>query len=243
VEGRAVHEGSCAELDERWARTPPARLARAAILAGVFGPILAYYTRRDHGGHERLRGLRGPVVFAANHSSHIDTPILLRALPAPWRGRTVVAAAADYFYGRRSRAALVSLLFCTVPMRREGGGSGDLTHVDELLDAGWSVLMYPEGTRRRDGGPVRLRSGAAVLAARHGVPIVPIHLAGTRTAMPPGQVWPRRRVWQPRHPVRVTFGDPITLDDPARRHEAMERIEAFFAAQGGDRPEAHLTLA
>ncbi len=230
-------------LDERWARTPPARAARAAILTGVFGPILTYYTRREHAGLERLAGVEGPVVFAASHASHIDTPILLKALPAPWRGRTVVAAAADYFYGRRPRAALVSLLFCTVPMRREGGGSTDLAHVDGLLRSGWSVLMYPQGTRRSDGGPARLRSGAAVLAARHGVPIVPVHLAGTRDAMPPGQVWPRRRLWQPRHPVRVTFGAPIAVDDPGRRREAMARVEAFFAAQEGRRAGAPLALA
>ena len=243
MDDRPVREGSCAALDERWARTAPARAARAAILAGVFGPILTYYTRRAHRGRERLAGVRGPVVFAATHASHIDTPILLRALPAPWRGRTVVAAAADYFYGQRSRAALVSLLFCTVPMRREGGGSGDLDHVDALLDGGWSVLMYPEGTRRHQGGPARLRSGAAVLAARHGVPVVPVHLAGTRAALPPGQGWPRRRVWQARHPVRVTFGDPIPSGGLERRHEVMERVEALFARQDGRRPSTPLTPA
>ena len=64
------------------------------------------------------RALDGPVVFVANHCSHVDTPVLLRSLPASWRRRTAVAAAADYFYSRRLLASAVSLAFGTVPLER-----------------------------------------------------------------------------------------------------------------------------
>jgi 1-acyl-sn-glycerol-3-phosphate acyltransferase len=170
-------------------------------------------------------------VFVANHSSHIDTPLILNALPHAWRRRTVVAAAADYFYVKRPKAALVSLLFGTVPVARDGGGSSDLGHVEALLDERWSLLMYPAGTRHGgDGEPKRLRTGAALLAARHGLPLIPVHLTGTRAAMPPGQVWPKRKAWQPRHPVRIAFGAPIFPQTPHEREQAIGQVEEFFAA-------------
>jgi 1-acyl-sn-glycerol-3-phosphate acyltransferase len=222
---------SCARLDEPWSRSAGGRAARAAILGGFFEPVLDWYTARDVSGVERLSELRAPAVFVANHSSHIDTPLILRALPASWRGRTVVGAAADYFYARRHKAALVSLLFGTVPIARKRGGRSDLDHVDRLLAAGWSLLMYPEGTRTGDEGEHRLRTGAALLAARHGLPLVPIHLTGTRAAMPLGQVWPRRKAWQPRHPVRIAFGAPIWPTAPREREAAIGQVEEFFAAQ------------
>jgi 1-acyl-sn-glycerol-3-phosphate acyltransferase len=231
VPRRIAPANPCAELDIPGARTPGARLLRAAILRGFFGPILTYYLRRRRVGRDQFDGLDRPVVFVANHSSHIDTPIILKALPGPWRHRTTVAAAADYFYRDRRKALLVSLLFNTVPVRREGGGVSDLEHVDRLLDDRWSLLVYPEGTRARGEEPGRLRTGAAVLAAQHGLSIVPIHLSGTRASMPPGQVWPKRKLWERRHPVRIAFGAPIRPVSPTDRHEAIESVQAFFDAE------------
>jgi 1-acyl-sn-glycerol-3-phosphate acyltransferase len=221
----------CAELDVPGARSPGSRVLRAAILRGFFGPVLTYYLRRRRVGTEQFSSLPAPVVFVANHSSHIDTPIILKSLPRRWRHRTTVAAAADYFYRDRRKALLVSLLFNTVPVQRDGGGVSDLAHVDRLLDDRWSLLVYPEGTRARGQEAGRLRTGAAVLAAQHGLCIVPIHLSGTRSAMPPGQIWPRRKLWQRRHPVRIAFGAPIRPVSPTDRHEAIESVQSFFAAQ------------
>jgi len=225
---------SCAQLDEAWSRSALGRGARGALLAGFFEPVLTWYTGRQVTGDEWLGQLRAPAVFVANHSSHIDTPLILNALPRAWRRRTVVAAAADYFYVKRSKAALVSLLFGTVPVARDGGGTSDLGHIEALLDDGWSLLMYPAGTRHAgEGEHRRLRTGAALLAARHRLPLVPIHLTGTRAAMPPGQVWPKRKAWEPRHPVRIAFGAPIWPTTPHEREQAIGQVERFFAAQAG----------
>lgn len=223
---------TCAQLDMPWARSPPARLAREIILRGVFAGLLAYYTRRRTRGEQRLDEAAAPVLFVANHASHLDTPLILCALPARWRRRTTVAAAADYFYADRRVATLVSLAFNTVPMRRKGGGTGDLEHIDALLADRWSLLLYPQGTRWHEGGMERLRSGAAVLAAQHQLTIVPVRVGGTHGAMPPGQSWPRRRVWQGRHPVEVTFGEAIRPRSVGERDEVMERLQAFFAGPG-----------
>jgi len=234
--GEGMTERECAELDVRWARRGPARALREALLCGFFGPAMRAYVRRRVSGRAVLDGLDGPVVFVANHSSHIDTPAILCALPARWRRRTVVAAAADYFYTRRDVATAVSLAFNTVPMARDGGGLEATAHVDELLRDGWSLVLFAEGTRSRDGNVGRLRSGAAVIAARHGLPLVPIHVAGTRSAMPLGRRWivrPTRR-WPlgGRHPVEISFGAPIRAREDEHRSEVMERVRLFLAESG-----------
>ena len=221
----------CAKLDVAWARRRPARAVRETIQRFILDPLMSYYTRRRVSGREGFDGLDAPVVFVANHSSHLDTPAILRALPWKWRQRTLVAAAADYFYRDRRIASLVSLIFNTIPIARDGGGNGELEHVDRLLDDRWNLLLFPEGTRSRQGRIKRLRSGAALLAKRHHSAIVPIFISGTNDVMPPGRVWPRRKFWRRRYPVRIAFGDPIRpLDDESPR-QLTERVEEFFESQ------------
>lgn len=180
----------------------------------MLDPVLEFYTRRRMTGRKKLTRVKAPVILVANHVSHLDTPVILAALPRRMRKRTVVAAATDYFYRNRLTAVMVSLIFNTVPMDRKGGGleKGSVGHLDRLIDQGWNVLVFPEGTRSRSGRTGRVRRGAAVLAARHHVSIVPIRVTGTREAMPPGRFWPTRirsRNGHRRHPVSISFSDPI----------------------------------
>jgi 1-acyl-sn-glycerol-3-phosphate acyltransferase len=220
-----------------WARRPPARAVREVFLMALLGPIMDIYTRRRVRGREHLKDIAGPVVFVANHSSHMDTPEILRSLPRLLRRRTAVAAAADYFYGSRRRAIGVSLAFNTVPMRRRGGGlePASTFHVDELIEGGWSLLIFAEGTRSRDGNVGRLRSGAAVLAFEHELPMVPVYITGTHAAMPVGQGWPKRlpgRLLGRRHPVEIRFGPPTVRREGEDAVATMERLRGFFAGCG-----------
>jgi 1-acyl-sn-glycerol-3-phosphate acyltransferase len=230
------------QLDVPWARCRPARMLRETILQFGLAPLMDLYTRRRAYGRERFERVGPPVVFVANHSSHLDTPTILRSLPLKWRQRTAVAAAADYFYKKRAVAQLVALIFNTVPLQRRGGGAADgsTEHVDRLIDQRWNLLMFPEGTRSRDGRLGRLRTGAAVIAQHHGVPIVPIFVKGTHDAMPPGRNWPKRlkrRFISRRHRVEVHFGPPIWPGPEQDRHEVMDRVRRFLeeeaAARGG----------
>ena len=197
------------------------------------------YTRRRVAGQEHLDNLTGPVVFVANHNSHMDTPVILRALPSRWRRRTAVAAAADYFYTTRRKALTVSLVFGTVPLdRSSGGGVGpeQTGHLDRLIDDGGSVLVFAEGTRSRDGRVARLRSGAAVLAAEHHLPIVPIFVSGTHEAMPRGRRWMVFKAGRfgPRHALEVRFGEPIFPRAGQRYSQVMERVRVFLADCGAE---------
>jgi 1-acyl-sn-glycerol-3-phosphate acyltransferase len=230
--GRALRKAA-PQLDIPWARSWAAGAIRANFLRFVLRPAMNVYTRRRATGKDRLFRIKGPVILVANHASHIDTPVILAALPRRLRKRTAVAAATDYFYRNRAVAAVVSLIFNTVPLDRDGGGLGKQAteHLDKLLDQGWNLLLYPEGTRSRSGGPGRVRRGAAVLAKRHKLPVVPIRVSGTSAVMPPGRFWPRRlhgKIMSRRHKVQISFGDPIKpLDDPSA---VIEHVQRFFDA-------------
>ena len=232
---------NCPRLDVPWARCGFARMLRELILGYVLQPIMAIYVRRRVRGRERFKVLKPPVILVANHSSHLDTPTLLRALPSKWRQRTAVAAAADYFYRKRLVAYAVSLLFNTVPIHRGGGGLGKSSteHVDRLIEERWNLLLFAEGTRSRDGRIGKMRSGAAVIASEHGMPIVPIYVKGTHEAMPPGQSWPKRmrgRFFSRRHRVEVVFGEPIRPRPGEHRSAVMERVQAFYERETGASP-------
>jgi 1-acyl-sn-glycerol-3-phosphate acyltransferase len=219
-------------LDRSWARSGAAGAVREALLLGVLSPLIDLYTRGRVLGREHLAALPPPVLFVANHSSHMDTPVILRALPAAWRRRTAVAAAADYFYRVPCLAHVVSLAFNTVPVQRKGEGPvGDsASELARLIEEGWSLLVFAEGTRSRDGTVGRLHSGAAVLAAEHGLAIVPVHVSGTHAVMPPGRRWMRRAGG--RQPIAVHFGPPVRPREGEHRTEVMERVRLFFEASG-----------
>jgi len=218
--------------DVGWARSGPACAVRELLLSAVFRPLIALYTRRSVTGLEHLASMDGPVVLVANHSSHMDTPLLLRALPWRWRRRTAVAAAADYFYGSALLAHAVSLAFGTVPVDRNGAAASGASELDILLGHGWSVVLYAEGTRSRTGDVGKLRAGAAVLAAERELPIVPVHVSGTRATMPVGSSWARRGPGFRRRPVRVAFGPAIHAAPGEHRIDVMERVREFFESQG-----------
>lgn len=189
--------------DLSWARTLPARAVRVGLHLGGLGVLGLLVGRPRIYGADRLRRLPGPVVIAANHSSHLDTPYLLSCLPLRHRHNTVVVAAADYFYSNTLKATLVSLAFGTIPVERKGEKSASTARIHRLLDQGWNILLYPEGTRSRDGIINPLHKGAAMLAEQHEAALVPVGIHGTHEALPPGTSWPRR------HPITVRIGEPV----------------------------------
>jgi 1-acyl-sn-glycerol-3-phosphate acyltransferase len=237
--GRELRDAA-AQLDLPWARSAPARFVRERFMQFVLNPVMDYYAARRATGRETLSAIKQPVILVANHASHMDTPVILSALPRRLRKRTAVAAAADYFYRNRFVASIVSLIFNTVPIDRKGGGgmAKNGSHLDSLLDQGWSLLLYPEGTRARGGETGRVRRGAAVLAAAHNLSIIPIRVTGTADAMPPGRLWPQRlrgRLVSRRHRITVCFGEPIPPNggDTAA---LIERVQSFFDNHGDGGP-------
>ena len=209
-----------------WARTPAVSAVRDAIQAGGIVPLLATQTSTVVNGRDVIDRLRevgdGPIVFVANHSSHLDTGLVLAALPYRERRRTALAAAADYFFDTWWRATGSALVFGTFPIERRSGVVS--TTPGDLLREGWNIVIYPEGTRSPDGWTQRFHLGAAHLAVTENVPVVPIGIRGSFAAMPRGRSWFSRGAH-----ITVRFGPPVWPDPAKGVREMGPRIQGALA--------------
>ena len=204
-----------------WARTPPARLVRGAVQYGALVPILRFISPFTVIGKRNLAQLKGPAVFVANHQSHFDAPVCLAALGGRIRRRLVVAAAADYFYSNAVKGTAASLALGTVPFIRQGGGSREsLQMLKDLAKRGWSVLIFPSGTR--GSGASGFKKGFAFIAVDAQVPVVPMYLHGLDHVMPKGSFLPLPGG------VVVGIGPPIPPGDDY--NELVRKAEAGVAA-------------
>ncbi len=207
-----------------WSRRRPAMAAREVAQKVGLEPLFRSQVRTRVEGLDVLSRVDGPVIFVANHASHLDTPLILLSLPDEWRRRTAVAAAADYFFDTWWRAVGSSLLFNTFPIDRRGGTMAATP--GEVLAEGWSLVIYPEGTRSVDGWLSRFRMGAAFLAKEYGVPVVPVAHRGTYAAMPRGQGWPSPG----RRQLTIRFGEPLVAGPDEAVRDFAPRIKDAVGA-------------
>lgn len=226
------------EYDHQWSRRYPARLLRAALLDNVTRPLAHVVAPTTVRGDEHLKHLEAPVIFAANHASHLDTPLLLTTLPTRFRHHTVVGAAADYFFDRQWKATLWSLTLAAIPIDRAKVNRSSADVAAELLEEHWNLVIFPEGGRSPDGWAQSFHAAsAAYLAVRTGAPVVPVYLHGTRRILPkrgdtkPGhqalggsgtenQGRPLRRA-----AVTVMFGPPLSPREGENTRRFGLRIE------------------
>ncbi len=179
-----------------WTTTPPGPAATRFAWPGPWCsttwpvPLPTRWRAPSSAARSSLADLAGPVIFAANHASHADTPLLLSCLPLRFRHRTVVAAAADYFFDRRWKAAAWSFLLAAIPIERNRVNRRSAELAADLVADGWNLVIFPEGGRSPDGWAQTFRGGAAYLALRTGAPVVPVHLEGTRRLLPKGGTVP-----------------------------------------------------
>ena len=180
----------------------------------------------------------GPVVFAANHLSFIDSIAIPLAAPRP----VYFLAKAEYFQGRGLKGRLTRWFFTTtgaIPVRRgmHRDAQAALDTALEVLRAGEAFGIYPEGTRSLDGRLYRGRTGVAWLALTTGAPVVPVGLIGTERIQPVGARLPRLRR------VRVRFGTPLRFGPEyggagsaaARRRVTDEIMQAIGELSGQER--------
>jgi 1-acyl-sn-glycerol-3-phosphate acyltransferase len=156
-------------------------------------------------GRDNLEGVDPPVVFYSNHSSHLDATLIMCTLPDSWQAKTAVGAARDYFFDVWWRQAFTALVYGAFPIDRARGAKGAVDKARELLAEGWSIVVFPEGTRSPDGHLQRFRHGAARLALETGAGLAPIAIVGAFQAMPKGRFWPRGG----RPPVTVRYAEPF----------------------------------
>ncbi len=203
-----------------WAREPTARVARRAMQETILKAAVRGLASPSIRGLDRIAHLDGPVVFAPNHHSHLDIGIILQSIPRRFRDRTLVAAAGDYFFDKRWKAAASALLLNAVPIERKKVSRRSSDQLLALLRDDWNLIIFPEGGRSPDGWGQDFKPGAAFLAIRRGCPVVPIHIKGTDEVLPKGRNVPRR------HSCTVTFGAPLFAEPDENARSFNPRIEA-----------------
>lgn len=205
-----------------------------ALGRAVIGPLARFVYRPRVEGRE-LVPRTGPVVFASNHLSFIDSIAIPVAAPRPVH----FLAKSSYFEGAGAGGALRRMFFeaiGAIPVQR-GAGQAALDALDQqrkLLDDGLAVALYPEGTRSVDGRLYKGRTGVAFLALQTGAPVVPVGLIGTDKVMPKGATMPSLK-----ERVTVRFGEPIDVSvhgpatsGRARRLATDEIMAAIHALSG-----------
>lgn len=170
----------------------------------------------------------GPFLLCSNHTSHADSAVLMTASGRSFRSFALIGAS-DYFFHSRRLRWTVSPLMNVIPINREPGAeslSACLTTCRQFMQqTGGSLILYPEGTRSRDGKMQAFKSGAVLFAFELEVPVVPAYIEGTNLILPKGRYLPRA------NPVTVRFGEPIEFGRPRsgelpreRRRRAVERL-------------------
>jgi long-chain acyl-CoA synthetase len=203
-----------------WNRSLPIRAIRRASLPTWILPLGRIFARMTVTGLEHLEKIDGPVIFAANHQSHFDGPMILDSLPPRWRYRVAPATMREFFdahyfparYGRKAwftnslNYYLSAAFFNAFPLTQKSSGTRQtLRYIGELVGSGYSILIFPEGSRTETGAIARFLPGVGMIAARLGVPVVPVRLEGL------DRVLPRHARFPTRTHASCAFGPPMLL--------------------------------
>jgi long-chain acyl-CoA synthetase len=215
-----------------WNRVWLARGIRHAVLSAVFLPLARMLAQARISGQGHLVSLEGPVIFAPNHQSHLDTPLILSALPSRYRYRVAPAMWKEYFDahfspGRHTRYEwlrdsslywLVTLFFNTFPVPQTEVGAGQsLRYLGDLVSDNWSILFFPEGERTEAGEIKPFLPGIGLIAARLQIPVVPIRLRGVEKVLHRQAHWPRPGR------VEIVFGPPLDLKGKGEDYAALAK--------------------
>lgn len=179
----------------------------------------------------------GQRIYFANHASHGDFVLVSSCLPPEERTRTVAIAGADYWNAGPMRRFAAGTLLRTVLVERDmtKRTQDPMAVMLGALDAGKSLIFFPEGTRNMSEEPLlRFRSGLYNLAAaRPHVELVPCWIENMARVLPKGAVLPLPLL------CRVVFGAPVALAEGEDRHAFLERARnallALAPADNGDR--------
>ncbi len=225
-----------AQVYPRWAQGWPITWLRHMTYYLLTWPatLLLGYPRIR--GRENLRGVCGPVLIISNHITAIDVGFLLAALPARLRHRLAVAMEAELLWAmryppanfgflrrcyERLRYILAVALFNVFPLPQQSGFRESFKFAGESVDRGYSVVVFPEGARTRDGKIAPFQAGIGLLAKGLSLPVVPVRIDGLfelkqakKWATLPGV-------------VQVAIGAPVRFGpdaDPAQITQELQRL-------------------
>ncbi|HET9704086.1 MAG TPA: AMP-binding protein [Vicinamibacterales bacterium] len=204
----------------KWNRSWPVRWVRRFSQFAWILPIARLFAWVRVQGLENLEHVSGPVIFASNHQSHMDTPVILSVLPGHWRARIAPAMSKEFFkahffpegfsrwrvFANSLNYYLSAFFFNAFPLpQREAGARQTLRYIGEVTGDGFSLLIFPEGVRARSGEMKPFMGGVGMIASRLGLPVIPVRLDGVDRVLDSSV-----RMARPGR-VSVTFGRPLHL--------------------------------
>jgi long-chain acyl-CoA synthetase len=232
---RALTSG---HLYPRWPWSWPFQTIRAAFLELVMRPLVWFL------GAPRVVSKTGelpsgPLLIIANHVSAYDGALVLYALSGRLRRRTAIAMSGEmllnYRRGRNQPNILLNLLappqywlvtalFNVFPLPRLHGFRRSFTHAGEAMDRGYSVMVFPEGARHKDGNLRSFRQGIGLLAQESHVPILPVALVGLDEIA--RQEETRKTAWFRSGQIEIRLGEVIPVDEEIESAELTAKLEA-----------------
>jgi len=229
----------------RWPQSWLVRAIRAVVINCLARPAMLILGWPLIRGRENLRGTSGPVLVVANHVAYFDPAYILEALPGHLRRRLAVAMDGEmlesmrnpppgtgFFAGLLGRVkyVLVVSIFNVFPLPRLAGFRKSFAFAGDLIDRGWSVLVFPEGELTRDGRIGPFRAGIGMLATRLGVPVVAARIDGLFELKRAGKRWSRPGK------IQVLIGEPIRFNEGDAAEGIARELERRVAALGDARP-------
>lgn len=205
-----------------------APLTGSAMFQAFCRVFFTCYCRLTVVGRDHLPA--SPFIICSNHTSHIDSAVLMTASGLPFSAFALLGAS-DYFFDSWRARFLVSRFMNVIPIDRYAQSKSvrrSLAMCAEFLQhRHGNLILYPEGTRSCDGEIRPFKRGAGLFAVDPGVPVVPARIEGAHNILAKGKLMPRPG------PVTVNFGEPITFEsnqfDPLRRRAprraAIELLE------------------
>jgi long-chain acyl-CoA synthetase len=191
-------------------------------------------------GRENLRGVNGPLLVVCNHIDDVDVGFVQTGLPARLRNRIATATGGEAleklyspavdrsFFGKiydRIQWVLGVSLLNLFPLPREAGFRQSFAYAGQVVDRGYSVLVFPEGRHTLDGKMNPFRAGIGLLAKNLDIPVLPLRIVGLFEIKQAGKKF--ARPWK----IGVRIGRPMRFaadSDPARvARELQNAVEAL----------------
>lgn len=201
-----------------WVNSSIGRGIREFLDTVFHKPISHLFFELQSQGLSNLKDIRGPVVFIANHVSYLDQPAIMYSLPRNLRYKTASAAREEFFFSENGTPFFRKVLFPysmvgfnMFLLPQKSGFRKSLAFMGKLIDHSMNILIFPEGTRSRDGKLQDFMSGLGLLVKELQVPVVPIKILGMEKIYPRGSKFPKYGK------CTVIFGKPIefTTESPS----------------------------
>jgi long-chain acyl-CoA synthetase len=193
-----------------WLNNPAGQAMREFLDIVIQRPVYGLFFDLEVHGLSNLSSLKGPGIFIANHTSYLDQPAIMSALPREIRYKIASATREEFFFSEEGTSFIKKILFPFAMIAgnvfllpQKSGFRKSLSFMGSLIDNGVSILIFPEGTRTRNAKLQEFMSGLGLMVKEFQVPVVPVRIFGMEKIYPRGAKVPKKGK------CRVIFGKPI----------------------------------